>query len=425
MNSIVMTIKSQNKLVERLSRSEGISLTPIIVVMVIMSVMGGVFASIMGSWKISAPATINSTKAYYLAETAAMFALQDAKYRFYNKDSTGCPNYPGCPDSAAFPGNGTRSTPYVVSTSSTETAEFWIERPYKSSNTGVDEYPSGTHRGNNDDDTTGSDDDGVDDDDDDSSHDADKKKLYTIVATGKVIRGGTTVAKRQIKIKAEITPLPLADFEPGVYTEGAIQGNGVSGYDMWMDGLDVSTDPPSVAFNGTFPDSTYPPTSGSRAGIVYQPPGDVIPRIDAIIFENMAKDQGHYHIGNYDPGNNYPNGSFFYSGSAPNVTYITGDLSEAGNNTIYGVYYVEGDVSFGGSCEVQGIVFCEGDFTANGGGTASPNIYGGVIQYGGGSILDGNGNPAEIQISDAYFSALRSVLASINVVSWQEAVSAN
>lgn len=418
-----MMIKLQNKLVERLNRSEGISLIPIIAIMVIMSVMGGVFASIMGSWKLSAPATINSTKAYYLAETAAMFALQDAKYRFYNKDSSDCPNYPGCPDSAAFPGNGTRGSPYVVSTSSTETAEFWIERPYPSANTSVDVY-SGTDRGNNDDDTTGSDDDIVDDDDDDSSTDP-GPNLYTIVATGKVTRGGTTVAKRQVKIKAEISPLPLADFEPGVYTEGAIQGNGVSGYDMWLDGLDVGTDTATVAFNGTFPDSTYPPTSGSRAGIVYQPPDDVVPPIDAIIFENMAKDQGHYHIGNYNPGSNYPNGSFYYSGSTPNVTYITGDLSEAGVNTIYGVYYVEGDVFFGGSCEVQGIVFCGGDFTANGGGSASPNIYGGVIQYGGGSILDGNGNPVEIQISNAYFSALRSVLASVNVVSWQEAVSAN
>ena len=74
---------------------------------------------------------------------------------------------------------------------------------------------------------------------------------------------------------------------------------------------------------------------------------------------------------------------------------------------------------------MQGIVFCEGNFTANGGGSASPNIYGGVVQLGGGTILDGNGSPVEIKISDGYFSALRAVLANINVVSWQEAVSAN
>ena len=226
-----MTIKSIKKFTGLLNRSEGLSLTPIIVMMVIMSVMGGVFTSIMGGWKQSAPMTINSEKANYLAESAAVFALQDAKYRFFNKDASDCPNFPGCPDSTAFPGNGTRANPYVVSTSSTETAEYWIERPYPSANTSVDEYPTSTHRGNNDDDITGADDDVMDDDTNDST----TPSLYTIIATGKVTRGGTTVASRQVKVLADITPIPLNDLKPGVHTEGAIQGNGVSGYDMWMD----------------------------------------------------------------------------------------------------------------------------------------------------------------------------------------------
>ena len=110
-----MTTKTLKKFTELLNRSEGISIVPIIVVMVIMSVMGGVFTSIMGDWKISAPMTINSNKAFCLAETAAMFALQDASYRFFSKDASGCPNFPAC-------GSGTRSTPFVVSSSSTETA---------------------------------------------------------------------------------------------------------------------------------------------------------------------------------------------------------------------------------------------------------------------------------------------------------------
>ena len=73
------------------------------------------------------------------------------------------------------------ATPYVVLSNGTETAEYWIERPYPSLNTYVDEYPSGTHRGNNDDDiTVGTDDDVVDDDTDDGN-----STLYTIIATGK------------------------------------------------------------------------------------------------------------------------------------------------------------------------------------------------------------------------------------------------
>ncbi|MGR3302909.1 MAG: hypothetical protein ACUZ8I_10465, partial [Candidatus Scalindua sp.] len=118
-----MTTKSLKRFTEILKRNEGLSLIAIVALMVIMAVMGGVFSQIMGRWTLSAPATINSTRAYYLAETAAMFAMQDAKYRFFSKDAAGIPLFPSTT-------TGTRSAPYIVSSSSTETAEFWIERPY-------------------------------------------------------------------------------------------------------------------------------------------------------------------------------------------------------------------------------------------------------------------------------------------------------
>jgi len=387
----IMTIKLLKKFTELLNRNEGGSIVPIIIIMVTMALIGGVFTSIMGNWKISAPLTINSNKAYYLAETAAIFALRDAAYRFYG----GSFNY------------GTRSTPYVVLSSSTEKANYWFERP----DTGF----------TNDDDTIGVDDDNVDDDADDGTN----PTRYTILATGKASQGSITLATRQIKIKADITTTPLSELGPGVYTEGKIQGNGNSGYDMWVDGLDVSSDPASVAFDGLFPDSTYPPTSGSRTGIVHQPPGDSVPPLDEGFFKAMAIDQGHHYSGNLSPANNYPNGSYYYSGSVPNVTYVGGDLSGNGNKIIYGVYYVKGNVDMNGNVQLQGILICEGDVTANGGGNKSPNIYGGVIQYGSLNTLRGNGNPVEIQISDAYFSAMRGMLPSINIVSWQEAVSTN
>ena len=77
----LMTKKSLKKFTVLLNRNEGIAILPIIVVMVLMSIMGGIFSHTMGLWKRSAPATINSMKAYRLAETAAMFALQDASYQ--------------------------------------------------------------------------------------------------------------------------------------------------------------------------------------------------------------------------------------------------------------------------------------------------------------------------------------------------------
>lgn len=227
--------------------------------------------------------------------------------------------------------------------------------------------------------------------------------------------GGATLAKRQIKIKADITPTPLSDLKPGVHREGTIQGNGNSGYDIWMDGLDVNRNPTNIAFDGTFPDSTFPPTSGSRTYIAYLPPGDTVPFLDEEIFMIMATEQGHYYDGNLALGNNYPNGSYYYSESIPNVTYVGGNLSGNGNKIIYGVYYVKGDVSMNGNVLLQGIVICEGDFNAS--GNKNANIYGGEVQYDGLNILRGNGNPVYIQISDAIFSALRVMLPSKSVVS--------
>ncbi len=374
------------KFTELLNRREGISIITFLVFLVIMSVMSWFIISIGNDWEISAPITINSTKSFNQAETAPMFALQDAKYRFYGGSFN----------------DGTRSTPDVVYSSSSEEANYWFER----SDTGF----------TNNDDTTG-----VEDDADDSTD----PTRYAILTTGKTLLGGATLAKRQIKIKADVTPTPISDLKPGVHGEGTIQGNVNSGHNIWMDGLDVNRNPASVAFDGTFPDSTFPQTSSIRTYIVYQPPGETVPFFDEEIFMIMATDQGHYYSGNLALGNNYPNGSYYYSGSIPNVTYVGGNLSSNGNKIIYGVYYVKGDVSMSGNVQLQGVVICEGDVTANSGGNKSPNIYGGVVQHGSLNTLRGNGNPVEIQISDAYFSALRAMLPSKSVVSWQGAVPAN
>ena len=159
-----------------------------------------------------------------------MFALQDAKNRFFSVNATGTPLFPSAT-------TGTRSAPYVVSSNGNETAEFWIERPYLagsspySTNSDVD-----LDRGDNDDDTTLADDDIVDDDGDDDtiinnvtdvSNPLDGfSDVYTIIATGKVIRGSTTVSQRQIKTKVTIIPSPDVAIDPGVQTSGDIAGTG-------------------------------------------------------------------------------------------------------------------------------------------------------------------------------------------------------
>ncbi len=423
----IMTTKSLERFAGFFNRNEGVALTPIIVIMVLMSIMGGVFASIMGGWKLSAPLTINSNKAYYLAETAAMFALQDAKYRFFSVNASGAPLFPSAT-------TGTRSAPYIVSSTGTETAEFWIERPYLagtspySTNSAVD-----LDRGNNDDIITGTNDDEdvVDDDNDDGTVDGTTdvnsdgfSDVYTIIATGKVIRDGTPVAKRQIKVKATIVSNTNADVAPGVHTEGVISGTGPPSNSHFD--IDNPTSGANVTYgNGDSPLLTPTGPTGDwpdEDDIVYRDR----PNLDSDVFKAMAIDQGHYHGGNYSAADGNPNGSYYYSGSVPNIVFIEGDLTINGNIIMYGVYWIKGNTTvFNGNYQVNGIIICEGDLTMNGGGTQSPNMDGGIIQFGTSSALTGNGQPVDIDINEQFFTDMNNALPIITVVSHQEAVSAN
>jgi hypothetical protein len=187
-------------ILSRLRKREGISLMALIAVMVMMAVTGSIFGTFMGRWKVSAPIEINSLKAFYLAETALMYALQDAKYRFFGGSFN----------------KGTKASPRTVLSSSTEEANYWFEVP-----------------GSSDDD----DDDVDSDDDDDSDDDSDDTtaNLYTIMATGKVKRDSATVATRKIKVKATIVNDTSKSVPPGVHTDGSIEGTGGGGFDMFKD----------------------------------------------------------------------------------------------------------------------------------------------------------------------------------------------
>lgn len=395
-----MKTKSLKKFTETLNRSEGISLIAIITLLVIMSIMGGVFSSVMGRWKISAPTNINSSKAIYLAEAAAMFALQDAQYRFYG----GSFNY------------GTNDSPHVVSSSSTEEANYWFERPDLDDD---DDDDSTSDDASSDDSSSDSSDSESDDCSDDDADDASNPTRYTIIATGKVNRSGTTVAKRQIKIKADIIDSTIAGPAPGVHTDGGIDGTGPP------DNAHFDMDNPDTGANVTYGNGTDNVTSGSETGppaIVFRPAQP----LDENVFKALATDQGHYHNGNFSASDNYPNGSYYYSGSVPNIIFVEGNLTVNGNLEIYGVYWINGNTTvFNGNYRVNGIIICEGDLTMNGGGTMSPNLDGGIIQYGATSTLTGNGQPVDIDINETYFEDLNNTLPIVTVVSSQEAVSAN
>ncbi len=120
------------------------------------------------------------------------------------------------------------------------------------------------------------------------------------------------------------------------------------------------------------------------------------------------------------------NNCFYYTDDVPNITYVGGDLSVIGNRTVWGIFYVKGDVSINGSAVINGLIICEGDITMNGGGNAdNPNLSGGIIHYGSGNLLRGNGSPVYVKVCEDYFDALDSVRTSIKIKSWQETVSSD
>ncbi len=364
-----VTTKSPKKFIEILKRSEGVSLIALIVLMVSMIVMGGVFTSIMGGWKLSAPMSINSTKAFYLAETAAMFALQDAKYRFFSAEVL-----------TTYSGTSTRK----IFDSTTEEADYWFE---------------------------------------DEGTTADR---YTLIATGKVLRGGAAVATRQIKINADITGSPPTYVKPGVHTEGTIDGHGNANNQQQINkAFDITMGTSTV----TFIDGDYEIGAGDDDDIVYRPQPPIV-QLDENLFKTVATDQNHNHSLSLDLGptdDGHPEaGSYYYSGNVPNIIYVSGDLTVHGNTNVYGVYWVTGSVTISGSGRVHGIIICEGgDITLKGGGNPSAvNIDGGIIHYGA-NTLAATGNHVDIEINTGFFDALNNTIPDITVVSWQEAVSAN
>ena len=412
------------KLIEKLNRSDGVSIMAVVVLMLIMTVMGGVFTSIMGGWKISAPMAINSNKAFYLAETASVFALQNAEDRFFGPKFT--------IGSSANMG-GTRAAPYVVSINGTaangEIAEYWIERP---SQDGVNVY--------DDDDNSvivvsDSDtlkaikmrDDTVDDDTDDLNV-ADDQNLdgisdrYTIIATGTVTRGGAVAARKQIKVAADIYRTSPTDILPGIHTISPIGGVG-SG--MGHLSIENPTDSLDVEYDNTGQ------VGGNPAGLIYNDQ----PVLNEDVFYAMADDQGPNHVKPLgyilNDTQNYPSNSFFYDSPTddiPNYSYINGTLDIVGARDIWGVVWVTGDVVSDGTARVHGIIICFGNIVMNGGGNpTTPQIDGGIIQYDNGSnaIQNNSGVELDISINNGYFNALNRSIPIVNTVSWEEATSQN
>ncbi len=186
-----MNKKWLHKIIGELNRNDGAAILAIVALVLMMTVMGGVFASIMSGWKTSAPNTVNSVRAAQMANSAATYAIQRANNDIDNGIDVIC-------------GNSSVKVPVVADDGNGGSSYYWIECP------GSVGSPEAS-----DDVTTGIDDDIVDDDlddylgcpnyvaaDDDNGDNI--SDIYTIIATGKVEKGVTVLARRQVKVLVEL-----------------------------------------------------------------------------------------------------------------------------------------------------------------------------------------------------------------------------
>ncbi len=184
-----MNKKWFKKFIGKLNRNDGMSIVFIVAIMLMMTIMGGAFTSIMGVWKQSSSYAINSARAYQLANSAATYALQDTKNSIDDAIPVVCGQRLNLVTAIADDGNG-------------GSADYWIEMPLL-----TDDFLSGGLG------AMISDDDNVNDDLDDNVV-GDDPYLYTIIATGRVNSGGIQVAQRQIKVFIDIpaiVPTTLAN----------------------------------------------------------------------------------------------------------------------------------------------------------------------------------------------------------------------
>ncbi len=86
---------------------------------------------------------------------------------------------------------------------------------------------------------------------------------------------------------------------------------------------------------------------------------DSIPGIDDALLQSTSGSQLHdQSAATFTPSDGYPfTGSFFYSGSEPNVTWVQGNFYVQGGYTVYGIFLVDGDVVIGNDATVEGVIY--------------------------------------------------------------------
>ena len=82
-----------------------------------------------------------------------------------------------------------------------------------------------------------------------------------------------------------------------------------------------------------------------------------MPNIDYDALAAAATSQSQYYAGDLSASDHYPNNSFYYASTTPNVTVVKGDLDVALSATVYGIFVVEGDVVLHSDSFVRGVIY--------------------------------------------------------------------
>jgi len=82
-----------------------------------------------------------------------------------------------------------------------------------------------------------------------------------------------------------------------------------------------------------------------------------MPNIDYDALSAAATSQSNYYAGDLSAGDEYPNNSFYYASSTPNVTVVKGDLDVALNAEVFGIFVVDGDVVLHSDSFVRGVIY--------------------------------------------------------------------
>jgi len=142
----------------------------------------------------------------------------------------------------------------------------------------------------------------------------------------------------------------------------------------------------------------------------------------------IAVAQGHVYNGNFTPGKNYPNSSFYHSYPIPNVTVVNGNLHLKGGRDVYGIFLVnrtagyDTTVTVDGSARLHGVITLPDPMSIvmhGGGDPKEASIEGGIFING---SANGTGNHIKINYDQEFMTVFSQwqLQKQMYVINWLE-----